>query len=59
MGNGDAIINTKATKLSHKGHKMCFVALVNFLVTLVAENQMHGFLMVFNKRFASEKILKP
>jgi len=29
--------------LSHKGHKMCFVAFVKFLVTLVVENQMHGF----------------
>jgi len=34
---------------------MCFVTLVYFFVTLVVENQMHGFLMVFNKSFASEK----
>jgi len=34
---------------------MCFVAFVNFFLTLVVENQMHGFLMVFNKSFASEK----
>jgi len=38
---------------------MCFEALVNFFVTLVVENQMRGFLMVFNKSFASEKVLKP
>ena len=43
------------TQLSLKGHTMCFVAFVIFFVTLVVENQMHGFLMVFNKSFASEK----
>jgi len=53
-------------KLPQGGHKVepqrplyVLVAFVNFLVTLGVENQMHGFLMVFNKSFASEKILKP
>jgi hypothetical protein len=39
--------------------KMCLVALVIFFATLAVENQMHGFLMVFKKSFASEKILNP
>jgi hypothetical protein len=34
---------------------MCFVA----FVTLMVEKQLHGFLIVFNKSFASEKIGKP
>jgi hypothetical protein len=38
---------------------MGFVAFVNFFVTLVVENRMNGFLMVFNKSFEFEKILKP
>ena len=36
-------------KNNHKGHKMCFVAIVNFLVTSVVEKQMQGFMMVLNR----------
>jgi hypothetical protein len=39
--------------------KMCFVAFVNFFLSLVVEKQMHGFLMVLNKSCAFEKIWKP